>query len=73
MLVELVDLLVQEIQSNRDIWKPHRRADQDALNGALFDHLMRLRPPMVDADKAGVLADRLMEQARASHDKLVQV
>lgn len=71
--VELVDLLVQEIQSNRDIWKPHRRADQDALNGALFDHLMRLRPPMVDADKAGVLADRLMEQARASHDKLVQV
>ncbi len=34
---------------------------------------MRLRPPLVDADKAGVLADRLMEQARASHDKMVQV
>jgi hypothetical protein len=26
----------------------------------------------VDTDKAGVLADKLMEQARASHDKLVQ-
>lgn len=71
--VELVDMLVQELQSNRDIWKPHRRADQDALNGALFDHLMRLRPPLVDADKAGVLADKLMEQARARHEKLVQL
>lgn len=71
--VELVDMLVQELQSNRDIWKPHRRADQDALNGALFDHLMRLRPPLVDADKAGVLADKLMEQARASHEKLVSL
>jgi type I restriction enzyme R subunit len=34
---------------------------------------MRLRPPLVDTDKAGVLADKLMEQARARHDKLVQV
>ncbi len=71
--VELVDLLVQELQSNRNIWSPHKRAAQDDLNGQLFDHLMRLRPPLADADKAGVLADRLMEQARASHDKLVQV
>ena len=36
-------------------------------------HLMRLRPPLVDSDKAGVLADMLMEQARANHDKLMQV
>ena len=71
--VDLVDLLVQELQSNRNIWSPHKRAAQDALNGQLFDHLMRLRPPLVDADTAGVLADRLMEQARANHDKLVQV
>jgi type I restriction enzyme R subunit len=71
--VELVDVLVEELKTNRDIWKPHRRADQDNLNGVLFDHLMRVRPPLVDADKAGVLADKLMEQARANHDKLVQV
>lgn len=71
--VELVDLLVQELQSNRNIWSPHKRAAQDDLNGLLFDHLMRLRPPLVDADKAGVLADKLMEQARANHDKLAQV
>lgn len=71
--MDLVELLVQELRDNRDIWKPHRRADQDNLNGVLFDRLMRLRPPLVDADKAGVLADKLMEQARAGHEKLVQV
>ncbi|MBF8272029.1 MAG: Type I restriction-modification system, restriction subunit R [Magnetococcales bacterium] len=71
--VELVDGLVQELQNNRDIWQPHRRAAQEELNGYLFDHLMRLRPPLVDTDLAGVLADRLMEQARANHDKLIQV
>ena len=71
--VDLVDLLVQELQSNRNIWSPHKRAAQDDLNGQLFDHLMRLRPPLVDADKAGVLADKLMEQARANHERLVQL
>lgn len=71
--VELVDLLVQELQGNRDIWSPYKRAAQEDLNTQLFEHLMRLRPPLVDTDKAGVLADKLMEQARANHDKLVQV
>lgn len=71
--VELVDLLVQELQGNRDIWSPHKRAAQEDLNTQLFEHLMRLRPPLVDTDKAGVLADKLMEQARANHDKLVQL
>lgn len=70
--VELVESLVQELQSNRNVWSPHKRAAQDELNGQLFDQLMRLRPPLVDADKAGVLADKLIEQARANHDKLVQ-
>ncbi len=70
---DLVDLLVQELQGNRKLWSPHKRAAQDELNGQLFDHLMRLRPLLVDADQAGVLADKLMEQARANHDKLVQV
>jgi len=73
LTVELVDLLVQELQGNRNIWTPSKRADQDSLNAQFFEHLMRARPPLVDADKAGVLADKLMEQARANHDKLVQV
>lgn len=71
--VELVDLLAQELNSNRDIWSPHKRAAQEDLNTQLFEHLMRLRPPLVDTDKAGVLADKLMEQGRANHDKLVLV
>ncbi|MBF0161401.1 MAG: type I restriction endonuclease subunit R, partial [Magnetococcales bacterium] len=73
MTVELVDGLVQELRNNREIWRPHWRAAQEELNGYLFDHLMRLRPPLVDADQAGVLADRLLEQARASHETLLQV
>ncbi|MDH1427391.1 type I restriction endonuclease subunit R [Comamonas aquatica] len=71
--VELVDLLVQELQSHREIWSPYKRAAQEDLNTQLFEHLMRLRPPLVNTDKAGLLADRLMEQARANHDKLVHV
>ena len=71
--VELVELLVQELQSNRELWSPHKRAAQEDLNTQLFEHVMRLRPPLVDADKAGVLADKLLEQARANHDKLVRV
>lgn len=71
--VELVDILVDELKGNADLWKPHRRADQENLNGLLFDHLMRLRPPLVDTDTAGVLADKLLEQARASHATLVRV
>lgn len=69
--VELVELLVQELQGSRSIWS--KPAAQEDLNTQLFEHLMRLRPPLVNADKAGVLADKLMEQARANHDKLMQV
>ena len=46
--VELLDLLVGELQSHRDIWSPRKRAAQEELAGQLFDHLMRLRPPLVD-------------------------
>ncbi len=71
--VELVELLVQELQGNRNIWSPHKCAAQEDLNAQLFEHLMGIRPPLVKSNQAGVLADKLMEQARANHDKLVQV
>ena len=71
--MDLVDLLVQELQGNRDLWSPHKRAAQEDLNTQLFEHLMRLRPLLVNTDQAGVLADQLMGQARANHDKLMQV
>jgi type I restriction enzyme R subunit len=69
--VDLVDLLSDELRSNRDIWKPHKRAAQEALNGLLFERIMRLRPPLVGMEKAEVLADRLLELARANHERLV--
>lgn len=71
--VDLVDVLTDELKTNRDIWKLHKRAAQESLNGALFERIMRLRPPLVDMAKAEVLTDRLLEQARANHDKLVAV
>ncbi|MBN2885537.1 MAG: type I restriction endonuclease subunit R, partial [Chromatiaceae bacterium] len=70
--IDLVDLLIVELQANRSIWSRNKGADQDNLNGQLFEHLMRLRPPLLAADKAAALADRLMEQARANHDRLVR-
>jgi type I restriction enzyme R subunit len=71
--VDLVDLIVDELQSNRNIWSVQKRAAQEGLNARLFDRLMRLRPPLCDAETAGVLADKLIEQARASHERLVQL
>lgn len=71
--MELVDMLVQELRSNRGIWSPNKRAAQENLNTQIFEHLMRLHLPLVDSDNAGVLADRLMEQARANHDVLLRV
>ncbi|GHD72601.1 type I restriction enzyme [Luteimonas padinae] len=70
--VDLVDLLVQELQANPSIWQSHRRADQEALNGTVFEHLMGLRPPLVDTPGAEALADKLLQQARANHESLLQ-
>ncbi|MFN7726020.1 MAG: hypothetical protein ACK5QH_13210 [Rubrivivax sp.] len=71
--VDLVELLAGELKANPRIWSASKVPDQEHLrDGLLFDHLMRVRPPLVDADQAGVLADRLLLQARANHDKLVQ-
>ena len=72
--VELVALMAAELKANPRIWSPNKLPDQENLrDGILFDHLMRLRPPLVNADVAGVLADKLMAQAKASHDRLIQI
>ncbi|WP_324751200.1 HsdR family type I site-specific deoxyribonuclease [Sphingomonas sp. LY54] len=71
--VDLVDLIVDELQSNRNIWSVQKRAAQEGLNARLFDHVMRLRPALCSADQAGILTDKLIEQARANHDRLVQL
>lgn len=71
--VELVDMLVEELQSNRNIWSPYKQAAQEELNGALFDHLMHVQPPLFNTGTAATLADKLIEQARANHAKLMQL
>jgi type I restriction enzyme R subunit len=71
--VELVDLIVAELKGNRDIWKPHRRTDQEHLEGLLFRTLMNARPPLVTMAQAETLAARLRDQARANNDTLVQL
>jgi type I restriction enzyme R subunit len=68
VVVELVELLSQELRNNPRIWSPTRIPDQEHLrDGVLFEHLMRLRPPLVDAETAGRLADALLQQAKAQH------
>lgn len=69
--VELVEIIVQELQGHAEFWR--KAVDQESLNTQLFEYLMRLRPPLMDAGKAGMLADKLMDLARANHDRLAQV
>ena len=71
--VDLVDLLVQELQSDPKIWTANKRAAQEDLKAQVFEFIMKLRPPLMDDARAGALSDALMDQARALHDKLVQL
>lgn len=71
VVVELVELLSQELRNNPRIWSHTRIPDQEHLrDGVLFEHLMRLRPPLVDVETAGRLADALLQQAKAQHETL---
>ncbi|QQS07507.1 MAG: type I restriction endonuclease subunit R [Fibrobacterota bacterium] len=71
--MELVSILTQEIQADPRIWTSQKLSAREALNGLLFEHISRLRPPLVNDEKAGVLADRLLDQAQANHDTLMSV
>ncbi len=71
--VDIVDLLVQELQSDPKIWTANKRAAQEDLKAQVFEFIMKLRPPLVDDARAGLLSDALMDQAHALHEKLVQL
>jgi type I restriction enzyme R subunit len=68
LTVEVVDTIVAELVPN--FWRPNRQPAQDALNSRIFGQLMasRLMPtPQIEA-----LADKLMELARANHNRLLR-
>lgn len=71
LTVELVDMLADELRGNPHIWRPNKVPDQENLNSLLYERLLQTRPPLLSEDKAAALADQLMQQARANHDKLV--
>lgn len=67
---EVVAMMATEIQENRDLWAPRKAADQEALNTKVFTHLVNAG---MDLNKAGILADKLMETAKANTNKLMVI
>jgi type I restriction enzyme, R subunit len=68
LTVELVDMISAEITPN--FWRSSNRPAQDALGSRLFATLMRSKVlPMAQIE---ALVDKLMELARANHDRLGQ-
>ncbi len=67
--VELVDSIAAELVPN--FWRPNRQPAQDALNTRIFELLMR--PRVMPTPQIEALVDKLMELARANHDRLMRV
>ncbi len=68
LAVEVVDIIAAELVPN--FWRPNRLPAQEALGSRVFAILMasRLLPtPQIEA-----LVDRLMELARANHERLIK-
>jgi type I restriction enzyme R subunit len=70
LTVELVDTIADEVKL-AGFWRPSRKPQQDALQTAIFERLMA--SGWVDLGKVEALVDRLIELARANHDKLMEI
>lgn len=73
MLVDLTVELVDTISAERtpNFWRSSNRPAQDALGSRIFEMLMRSKVlPMAQIE---ALVDKLLELARANHDRLGQV
>jgi type I restriction enzyme, R subunit len=64
----VVDTISAELTPN--FWRPNRQPAQDALNTRVFELLMRSR--LLPTPQIEALVDKLMELARANHDKLLK-
>jgi len=68
LTVEVVDTIAAELTPN--FWRPNRRPAQDALNTRVFELLMKSR--LLPTPQIEALVDKLMELARANHDRLTK-
>jgi type I restriction enzyme R subunit len=66
--VELVDTMAAELMPT--FWRPNRQPARDALASQLFELLMQAR--LLPAPEIDALVDKLMELARANHDRLMK-
>lgn len=67
LTVEVVDTIRAELTPN--FWRPNRQPAQDALNTRIFELLMRSR--LLPTPQIEALVDKLMELARANHERLM--
>ena len=68
LTVEVVDTISAELVPN--FWRPNRQPAQDALNTRIFELLMKSR--LLPTPQIEALVDKLMELARANHDRLMK-
>ena len=66
LTVELVDMIAGELTDT--FWEPHKRPAQDALGARIFRTLHTSR--LVAPGAVSALKDRLLELARANHERL---
>lgn len=68
LTVEVVDTIVAELVPS--FWRPNRQPAQDALGARIFELLMKSR--LLPTPQIEALTDKLMELARANHDRLTK-
>lgn len=68
LTVEVVDTVAAELVPT--FWKPHRVSAQDALGARIFELLMRSR--LLPTPQIEALVDKLMDLARANHERLMK-
>ena len=68
LTVELVDMIAGELTDT--FWEPHKRPAQDALGARIFRTLRTSR--LVAPGDVSALKDRLLELARANHERLTK-
>lgn len=68
LTVEVVDTIRAELTPT--FWRPNRQPAQDALNTRIFELLMKSR--LLPTPQIEALVDKLMELARANHDRLLK-